>query len=117
MSYQLSSVALRQARTMRRNQNSVRYTTKTIGLGPISNTLMLALILVVIGLMYLTQITKTNAFGYQVNDLKEKKEQLVEENKSLQVEAARLQSLERIKSSKVANRLGESSQVYYTKVR
>ncbi len=102
---------------MRRNQNSVRYTSKTTGLGPISNTLMLALILVVIGLMYLTQITKTNAFGYEVNDLKEKKAQLVEENESLMVEAARLQSLERIKTSKVANSLEEPSQVYYTRAR
>ncbi len=99
---------------MRRNQNSVRYTTRTQALGPISNTLMLALILVVIGLLYLTQITKTNAFGYQINDLRNKKAELVKENQSLQVEAARLESLARIKNSKVAKQLTEPSQVYYT---
>ena len=102
----VSSLALRQTRTtLRRNQNAVRYESKRLSLGPISNTLVLALILSLMGLLYLTQITKTSTFGYEVNQLEERKTALVEEQQSREVEAARLQALETIQTSEVAQNL------------
>lgn len=85
----------------RRNQNTVRYKLSA-GLGPVSHTVLIALMLCVLGLLYLTQITKTSTYGYQINDLKVKKDQLLSDKRDLEVEAARLQALERVKQSDVA---------------
>lgn len=54
-----------------------------------------------LGLLYLTQVTKTNALSYELNDLKTHQSSLRQENNELQVDKARLLSLERIKNSKV----------------
>lgn len=86
---------------LRRNQNTVRFKAP-IGLGPVTHTVLIALMLAVLGLVYLTQITKTSTFGYQMNDLTTKQEQLASENSDLQVETARLQALERVQQSNVA---------------
>lgn len=90
---------------LRRNQNATRYQTIAQGLGPISHTLFVALLVAIIGLIYLSQLTRASEFGYQVNDLKERRTELVSENQSLQDEAARLQALDRIKTSDVAKGL------------
>ena len=63
--------------------------------------------------MYLTQVTKTSQYGYEVNDLNDRRDSLVESNQALEVEAARLQALERIRSSEVARQLQDPSNVDY----
>ncbi len=52
-----------------------------------------------IGLVYLTQVTKTNSFSYKINSLESKQSQLKEDQKDLELTAARLRSLD---SEKVA---------------
>jgi len=107
MSYYTSTITMRQARNMRRGQNNVRFDNNAKpGLGPVSHTIILALILAIIGLLYLTQITKTSAYGYQVSELTNRKQALIEENEALTVESARLQAIERVKNSEVARNLG-----------
>lgn len=86
---------------LRRNQNTVRFKLP-VGLGPVSHTVLIALMLAVLGLVYLTQITKSSLFGYQMDDLNQKKEQLISENSDLEVETARLQALQRVQQSNVA---------------
>ena len=109
-----SSAALdSQRQSLRRNQNAVRFSGQTNTLGPISHTILLAVMLCVLGLIYLTQVTKTNAFGYKLNDLKTRKAELVSENQSLQVEAANLQSIDRVSSSNVAASLPTATDVSY----
>lgn len=98
---------------LRRNHNGVRFKSDRPQLGPISSSLMLAVLVCILGLMYLTQVTKTSAYGYEVDALKNQKEQLIEENQSLSVEAARLQALERIRKSKVASNLEDVTNVEY----
>lgn len=88
--------------TWRRNQNTVKFQSG-IKLGPISHTVLIAIMLAVLGMIYLTQITKTSTYGYQLNDLSNKQEQLANENRDLQVEAAKLQALEKVQQSPVAN--------------
>lgn len=104
---------MRQTRTIRRNRNSVKLNHAKSGLGPISNTITLALILCMLGLLYLTQITKQTSYGYEVNSLETEKSLLLSEQESLEVEAARLQSLERIQKSKVAKDLRTPATVKY----
>jgi hypothetical protein len=113
MSYHVSSLAMRQARSQRRNHNSVRFVANTSRLGPISNVLTLAVILAIMGLLFLTQVTKTNTYSYQVSELEQQKAALIEEKQNLEVESARLQALERIKTSDVAKRLSDPKTVEF----
>ncbi len=118
MTYHTSSFALRHSRaatsgSMRRNKNAVQFNKAKSGLGPVSNTLTLALILCLLGLMYLTQITKQTRYGYEVNTLETQKTELISEQESLEVEAARLQALERVQNSKVAKQLTEPASVEF----
>jgi cell division protein FtsL len=99
-------------RAWRRNQNTVKFQLGT-GLGPISHTIIIAIMLCVLGLIYLTQITKTGAYGYQINDLKVRKDQILSEKRDLEVENARLQALERVKQSDVAKAMTNPASTEY----
>lgn len=88
--------------TWRRNQNTVKFSSN-ISLGPISHTVLIAVMLAVLGMIYLTQITKTSTYGYQLNDLSAKQQQLASQNRDLEVESAKLQALEKVQQSSVAN--------------
>ena len=99
-----SSLAMNR-RFQGRNQNSVSFRATTRTLGPVSNTIVLIVLACLLGLLYLTQVTKTNAYGYQINSLKEKQTQLKTQHDDLAVASARLQSLSRIQHSQEAKSL------------
>jgi hypothetical protein len=88
-----------------RNQNSVSFQATTRTLGPVSNTIVLIVLACLLGLLYLTQVTKTNAFGYQIHSLQDQKVSLNNKHDELEVESARLQSLSRVKDSAVAKNM------------
>lgn len=89
----------------RRNQNSVSFTARTRTLGPVSNSIILIVLGCLIGLLYLTQVTKTSSFGYTINSLQQRQSQLQNQNANLEVASARLQSLNRVANSQVAKDL------------
>lgn len=89
----------------RRNQNTVRHSLSSKQFGPVAHTVVVVLLLSVMGLMYLAQINKTNAYTYPINELETKREALLSEQQQLKVEAARLGSLETVKNSTVAQNL------------
>lgn len=78
-----------------------------------THTVVIAVMLCVLGLIYLTQITKTSTYGYQINDLKTKEDELLAEKRDLEVENARLQALERVKQSDVAKAMTTPSETNY----
>lgn len=88
-------------RSWRRNQNTIRHQFNS-KLGPVSQVVIIALLLCVLGVIYLMQVTKTSSYGYQINDLKQQQEELLTQQSELKIENARLQALERVKQSKVA---------------
>jgi hypothetical protein len=88
-----------------RGQNAVTFQSHERALGPITNTIMLIVLACVLGLLYLTQVTKTNAYGYKVDSLLKQQAQLKEERDDLEVASARLQSLDRAQNSEVAKGL------------
>lgn len=100
-----SSIALGRQRYSGRNQNITSQRAKERTLGPVSNTVLLIVLACVLGLIYLTQVTKTNAFGYEINELQSEASSLQAEHDELEVASARLQSLDRIKESEVAKGL------------
>jgi len=100
-----SSLALSRSQFASRNVNSVSFARAEHKLGPISNTLILIVLACLLGLLYLTQVTKTNAYGYKINSLQQQQAQLKSENNDLEVASARLQSLDRTASSDVAKNM------------
>jgi len=100
-----SSLAVGRQRFARRNQNATSFQSRERALGPISNTIILIVLACLLGLLYLTQVTKTNAYSYKINALNEKQTQLQQEHNDLEVASARLQALDRIKNSEIAKQL------------
>jgi hypothetical protein len=98
-------MAMNRSRFSGRNQNSVTFRAQARTLGPVSNTIILIVLACLLGLLYLTQVTKTNAYGYQINSLQEKQAQLRSEHDDLEVSSARLQSLKRVQESQVAKNM------------
>ncbi|MEI6755986.1 MAG: hypothetical protein WCK80_03185 [bacterium] len=100
-----SSLASNRTRYRGRNQNTVRFQAQTRVLGPVSNTIILIVLACLLGLLYLTQVTKTNAYGYQINGLQQQQSKLKAEHDDLEVASARLQSMSRTQNSTVAKGL------------
>lgn len=100
-----SSLSMGRQRFANRNQNTTSFRARENTLGPVSNTIMLIVLACLLGLLYLTQVTKTNALGYQIDELQQEQSSLKAENDELQVASARLQALDRSKNSDVARGL------------
>lgn len=109
------TLSIQSQRPFQRNQNRVRHEWSNRRLGPVSNIVIVAMLLSVLGLIYLTQINKTNAFTYPMNELKTKQSQLADEQQALQTQTARLQSLDRLKNSSVAKSYTAPTEVSYLK--
>lgn len=88
-----------------KGQNAVSFSRESKRLGPISNAIVLLVMVCLIGLVYLTQVTKTNSFSYQINELETTQTQLKEEQKDLEVTAARLRSVESRRVAEAADSL------------
>ncbi len=97
-----SSLAMNRSRYSGRNQNAVSFASKKTKIGPVSNTIILIVLACLLGLLYLTQVTKTNSFGYQIDNLQVQQQNLETQKQDLEVASARLQSLDRVASSNVA---------------
>lgn len=100
---------------MRRNQNFVRTRTKT-SLGPVSAGFLIACLVAVLALLYLSQITKTSTFGYQITALQQKRDSLAATSERLQIEAARLQAIQAIAASDNVKQMVPVGQVSYVDV-
>jgi len=105
MTYSNAIAVSRQQRFGQRNQNTTSFRSEKQGIGPVSNTIILIVLACVLGLLYLAQVTKTNAFGYTINALNEQQTELTQEHDELEVASARLQALERVKNSDAAKSL------------
>ena len=88
-----------------RNSNVVSLRTERRKLGPVSNTISLVILACILGLLYLTLVTRTNAYGYQINTLQSKQSALVQQNNDLQIVSAQLQAAAKIQGSAVAKSL------------
>ena len=88
-----------------RGKNSVTFRPADKRLGPVSNTIILIVLACLLGLLYLTQVTKTNAYGYTINSLQKQQTQLKEQHEDLEVASARLQSVSRVQASDVAKNM------------
>lgn len=89
-----SSINVGRSRFSARGQNAVSLRSESNRLGPISNAIVLLVLICLIGLVYLTQVTKTNEYSYQIEELQTQQTALKEEQKDLELTAARLRSVD-----------------------
>jgi cell division protein FtsL len=104
MTYSQTLLARRQ-KFAAQQQNRTSINVNERALGPISNTIIIVIMACILGLLYLTQVTKTNTLSYELNDLKQQESQLQTERNELEITVARLQSLEEARNSEVATSL------------
>jgi cell division protein FtsL len=103
MSYQIAqNYCVRRRQNWSRNQNTVAYVS-AIKLGPVTHTVLIALMVVVLGLIYLTQATRATSYDYAAQRIDRQIAELNAEKSDLEIENARLTSLETIKTSSVAS--------------
>jgi cell division protein FtsL len=84
-----------------RNQNTVAFAS-TIKLGPVTHTVLVALMITVLGLIYLTQATKVTSYDYATQKIDSQIAELSSQKSDLEIENARLTALETVKESSVA---------------
>ena len=95
-----------------RNQNTVAWV-PSIKLGPVAHTVLIALMITVLGLIYLTQATQATGYDYQVQEIDQKIAELNTVKTDLEVENARLTALEAISDSNVAKGMTAPTEVNY----
>jgi hypothetical protein len=105
MTYSSSLAVGRKSVLAGRNQNGVVFRTQERALGPVSNTIILIVLALLLGLLYLTQVTKTNAYGYKISSLQQQQTELATQHDDLEVASARLQAVDRIQNSDAAKGL------------
>lgn len=93
------------------NRNTVRHTPKT--LGAVSQSVILSLLVVVIGLIYITQGTRSTNYDYELNNIENEISELEAKKEDLAVEKARLTSVAAAASSEVAVTMEDASPVGY----
>ncbi len=105
MSYQQNTYyASRRQQNWSRNQNTTRFVS-SVKLGPVAHTILVALMITVLGLIYLTQATRATGYDYESQQIDSQIAELTEEKSDLQIENARLTALETIKNSAVAREM------------
>lgn len=100
-----SSLAANRQKFAGRNQNTTSFRANEMAIGPISNSIILIVLACVLGLLYLTQVTKTNSYGYKIDALTKQSAQLQDEHDKLEVESAKLQAIDRVKNSEASKKL------------
>ena len=84
-----------------RNQNTVAFAS-AVKLGPITHTVLVALMITVLGLIYLTQATRVSGSDYTAAAISGEISSLTEQKNDLEVENARMTALQNVKNSSVA---------------
>lgn len=105
MSYQQNTYyASRRQQNWSRNQNTTRYVS-AVKLGPVAHTILVALMITVLGLIYLTQATRATSYDYESQRIDSQIAELNDQKADLEIENARLTALETIKKSDVAREM------------
>lgn len=112
MSYSSQQFTSRRQQNWGRNQNTTRHVS-SVKLGPVAHTVLVALMITVLGLIYLTQATKATGYDHEIYRLDAKINELAIKKDDLEIENARLTSLDTIKNSSVARGMADPTDVTY----
>jgi cell division protein FtsL len=113
MSYiQSTQFSNRRGNNWNRNQNTARFASN-VKLGPVTHTVLVALMITVLGLIYLTQATRATGYDYEAQKIDSKIAELATQKTDLEVENARLTALETVGNSSVAKTMTKPAQTDY----
>ncbi len=112
MSQNTNYYVSRRQQNWSRNQNTTRYQS-AVKLGPVAHTVLVALMIVVLGLIYVTQATRTTGYDYEAQKIDSQIAEYNEQKSELEVENARLTALETVKNSSVAREMTPASNTQY----
>ncbi len=85
----------------------------SVKLGPVTHTVLVALMITVLGLIYLTQATRTTGYDYESQKINSQIATLNSEKSDLQIENARLTALSTVKNSPVARAMTTPASTEY----
>jgi len=115
MSYQRTTqFNSRRSGNWNRNQNTTRFASN-VKLGPVTHTVLVALMITVLGLIYLTQATRATSYDYEAQKIDSKIADLTSQKTDLEVESARLTALENVQNSSVARQMTQPGQTDYVR--
>lgn len=97
-----------------RNQNTVAYVS-SVKLGPVAHTVLVALMITVLGLVYLTQATRATGYDYEAQKIDSQIAELSTKKGDLEVENARLTALENVQNSNVAKAMTTPASTDYAR--
>lgn len=83
--------------------------------GPVFLAIATIILICLISFLFLFQVFQSSTEGYKISDLEKKVEELKEKNKQLEIEAAKLRSLEHIESLKDQLNMVETRNIVYVK--
>jgi len=95
-----------------RNQNTTRFVS-AVKLGPVAHTVIVALMITILGLIYLTQATRATSYDYESQKIDSQIADLNDQKSDLQIENARLTALETVKNSSVAREMTTTGSTQY----
>ena len=102
--------------SLRKNQNIVKNKIMLESC-PVTTILMMVSLLLILGLMYLSQVTKTSTFNYKISNLEQKQNQLQSSKDNLSIDAARLQSIAEAKKAAETAKLAQVKTVSFATAR
>lgn len=115
MSYQRTQqFQSRRVSNWNRNQNTVAFVSP-VKLGPVAHTVLIALMITVLGLIYLTQATRTTSYDYEAQKIDSQIAELTTKKGDLEVENARLTALENVQNSNVAKAMTTPASTDYVR--
>lgn len=115
MSYQrIPQYSSRRQQNWSRNQNTVAFVSP-VKLGPVAHTVLVALMITVLGLIYLTQATRATSYDYEAQKVDSQIADLTTKKSDLEVENARLTALETVKNSSVAREMTAPASTEYAR--
>ncbi len=115
MSYQnTTQFSSRRQQNWSRNQNTVAFIS-SVKLGPVAHTVLVALMITVLGLIYLTQATRATSYDYAAQKLDSQIADLNTKQSDLAIENARLTALQTVKNSTVAAAMTTPSDTQYVR--
>ena len=93
--------------TWSRNQNTVRHTSRS--LGTVSQSMIVGLLVLIVGLIYVAQGTQATNYDYELSAIEDDIAELEAQKEDLAVEKARLTSIAASENSAVANAMADAS--------
>lgn len=90
-----------------RNQNIVRHTSK--GLGTVSQSMIVGMLVLIVGLIYVAQGTQATNYDYELSAIEDDIAELEAQKEDLAVEKARLTSIAASENSTVANAMADAN--------